>query len=150
VTEKPSTMKAFIRKRRLTIRSISTGIWHTGVLVFNKEYFYGGGIQVSPLGVFSASNNLPPVQTLMIGSTSKTVSELDAFLASIHSRFTAHTYDLIRNNCNNFSNEVCQFLTGQGIPSFIIDLPNIVFSSPGAMRICTHEYMYLFIYVQSF
>lgn len=67
----------------------------------------------------------------MIGDTSKTKAELDAFIASIHSRFTAYTYDLIRNNCNNFSNEVCMFLTGRGIPSFIIDLPNIVFNTPG-------------------
>jgi hypothetical protein len=107
------------------------GIWHTGVLVFNKEYFYGGGIQVAPVGVFSAGNQMYPVQTINIGETNKTKAELDSFLSSIHNRFTALTYDLLRNNCNNFSNEVCMFLTGRGIPSFIIDLPNIIFSTPG-------------------
>ena len=28
------------------------GIWHTGVVIFNKEYYFGGGIQCSPVGHF--------------------------------------------------------------------------------------------------
>ena len=33
-------------------------------------------------------------------------------------------YDLLKHNCNSFSNEVVQFLTGQPIPDYIINLPN--------------------------
>ncbi len=36
------------------------------------------------------------------------------------------TYDLFANNCNNFSNEVAQFLTGQSIPDNIVNLPSEV------------------------
>ena len=32
-------------------------------------------------------------------------------------------YDLIEHNCNNFTNDVSQFLTGQPIPSYITGLP---------------------------
>lgn len=111
------------------------GIWHTGVVVFDKEIYYGGGIQVSSLGQFSNSNNLYPIEVVSIGITSKTKDELDVFLSSIYSRFTASTYDLLRNNCNHFSNEVCLFLTGKTIPSYIVDLPNIVRSSPGGQML---------------
>lgn len=32
-------------------------------------------------------------------------------------------YNLLKHNCNNFSNEVVQFLTGRPIPDHIINLP---------------------------
>lgn len=110
------------------------GIWHTGVQVFSQEFYYGGGIQSSPIGAFASGSGMWPVRTVDMGESGKTLYELQQFLQSIRSRFTESTYDLIRNNCNNFSNEVCIFLTGKPIPSYIIDLPNIVFSTPfGAM-----------------
>lgn len=33
-------------------------------------------------------------------------------------------YDLLKHNCNSFSNEVVQFLTGRPIPDYIINLPS--------------------------
>jgi hypothetical protein len=38
------------------------------------------------------------------------------FLHGIQQKFNASTYDLMSNNCNNFSNELCEFLVGRGIP----------------------------------
>ena len=63
------------------------------------------------LSYFLAS--LHSCRTLDIGVTSKSKSDLQAYLMSIHNRFNAATYDLIRNNCNNFSDTVSQFLTGE-------------------------------------
>ena len=107
------------------------GVWHTGVQVFDREYYYGGGIQCSPIGMFARSQSLPPVRVHDIGVTTKTKTELEGFLRSINHQFTAMSYDLLRNNCNNFSDAVCMFLLGQHIPTYIIDLPNIVFNTPG-------------------
>ena len=88
------------------------GIWHTGVLVFDIEYYFGGGIQAQHAGTFARQHQMAPTRVLDIGVTSKTKSDLQAFLLSLHSRFNAATYDLTRNNCNNFSDTVSQFLTG--------------------------------------
>lgn len=96
------------------------GIWHTGVQVFSTEYYFGGGIQMQPSGVFAHQHQMPAVRMLDLGVTSKSRSELQSFLHSLHSRFNAGTYDLIRNNCNNFSDTVSLFLTGQRIPSYIV------------------------------
>jgi hypothetical protein len=74
---------------------------------------------------------MPPVQMLDIGRTSKSRTELQSFLATLHSRVNSGTYDLIRNNCNNFSDTVSQFLTGERVPSYIVDLADIVFNTPG-------------------
>ncbi|CAI0560974.1 unnamed protein product [Linum tenue] len=52
------------------------------------------------------------------------------YLDEISSRYTAETYSLLKHNCNNFSNEVAQFLVGACIPDYILQLPNEVMSSP--------------------
>lgn len=107
------------------------GIWHTGIVVFSREYYFGGGIQVSPMGVFANSHQLQPTQMLDMGTTTKTQAELGEYLRSINHLFTQRTYNLITNNCNNFADNICRFLTGHGIPEHIVDLPRIVFSTPG-------------------
>lgn len=38
-------------------------------------------------------------------------------------------YHLFEHNCNTFSSEVAQFLTGTKIPSYITDLPSEVLST---------------------
>jgi hypothetical protein len=107
------------------------GIWHTGIVVYNKEYYFGGGIQVVPWGQFASMNNLPPTEVRSLGHTNKNQAELETYLRSINHLYTQMTYDLINNNCNNFSDTVSRFLLGTGIPSYIIDLPRTVFSTPG-------------------
>jgi len=107
------------------------GIWHTGVVIFGYEYFFGGGIQKMRNGVFARSHGMAPRQMLHMGDTDKTEAEVDAFVNSIRCRFTQQTYDLLRHNCNNFSNELTQFLLQKEIPHHILHLANNVFSTPG-------------------
>jgi len=44
--------------------------------------------------------------------------------------FTANKYNLLKHNCNNFSDELSQFLCGNSIPSYILDLPNEILNTP--------------------
>jgi hypothetical protein len=37
-------------------------------------------------------------------------------LADLRGRYNMTSYDLIKNNCNNFTNDVVTFLTGRPIP----------------------------------
>ncbi|GLE04436.1 hypothetical protein PINS_up013378 [Pythium insidiosum] len=111
------------------------GIWHTGVMVYGQEYFYGGGIQMMAPELVVARYGMQPVQQIPLGETRVPRDQFEAFLRSISPRFTAETYDLLRNNCNNFSHELSQYLLdGRGIPQHILDLPNEALSTPlGAM-----------------
>ena len=111
------------------------GIWHTGVVVYSKEYFFGGGIQSLPEGRFGQVNGMLPLRMEHIGETTKTQEELETYLLSIRSRFTAATYNLLTHNCNNFSDELSKFLTGRGIPDYIISLPQRAFSTPGGQAL---------------
>jgi len=52
------------------------------------------------------------------------------FLRDISGRYTMDKYDIFKNNCNNFTDEIIHFLTGSNIPSFITGLPDEVLNTP--------------------
>uniref|UniRef100_A0A0E0K6S3 PPPDE domain-containing protein n=1 Tax=Oryza punctata TaxID=4537 RepID=A0A0E0K6S3_ORYPU len=102
-------------------------IWHTGVVVYGNEYFFGGGIQSLPAGRTPYGR---PVRVVELGETHIPREVFEDYLRDISPRYTAETYRLLSHNCNNFSNEVAQFLVGAGIPDYILNLPGEVMSSP--------------------
>ncbi|TDH73516.1 hypothetical protein CCR75_006123 [Bremia lactucae] len=111
------------------------GVWHSGILVYGKEYFFGGGgIQVMAPELVVQRYGMQPVRSFTLGETDRTLPQLEQFLWENHARFCDATYDLLRHNCNNFTDEVARFLVGTGIPKYILDLPNEALNSPfGAM-----------------
>lgn len=40
------------------------------------------------------------------------------------------TYNLLTNNCNNFTDVCANFLVGEGIPKHIVDLPQEAMNTP--------------------
>ncbi|KAL6978784.1 hypothetical protein U1Q18_020453 [Sarracenia purpurea var. burkii] len=109
------------------------GIWHTGVVVYGNEYYFGGGIQHCPAGTTPYGN---PIRVVDLGVTHVPKDVFELYLEEIGPRYTAETYSLLTHNCNNFSNEVAQFLVGLTIPDYILNLPNEVMGSPmGALML---------------
>ncbi|GMN50334.1 hypothetical protein TIFTF001_019490 [Ficus carica] len=102
-------------------------IWHTGVVVYGNEYYFGGGIQHSPAGSTPYGK---PIRVVDLGITHVPKDVFEMYLQEISPRYTAETYSLLTHNCNNFSNEVVQFLVGTTIPEYILQLPNEVMNSP--------------------
>uniref|UniRef100_A0A7C9AD63 PPPDE domain-containing protein n=1 Tax=Opuntia streptacantha TaxID=393608 RepID=A0A7C9AD63_OPUST len=102
-------------------------IWHTGIAVYGNEYYFGGGIQHSPAGLTPYG---APVRVVELGVTQVPQEVFESYLQEISPRYTAETYSLLTHNCNNFSNEVAQFLVGASIPDYILNLPNEVMNSP--------------------
>ncbi|XP_026207846.1 desumoylating isopeptidase 1b [Anabas testudineus] len=105
------------------------GIWHTAIVVHGKEYFYvGEGINScspggTPLG--------EPNSIVDLGFTEVPEEIFMEHLTSLEeSTYRSDKYNLFEHNCNTFSNEVAQFLTGKKIPSYITDLPSEVLSTP--------------------
>nr|GEV25519.1 hypothetical protein [Tanacetum cinerariifolium] len=102
-------------------------IWHTGVVVYGTEYFYGAGIQQCPAGTAQYGT---PLRAIDLGVTHVPKDVFEMYLQEIGPRYTAETYSLMTHNCNNFSNEVAQFLVGASVPDYILNLPKEVMSSP--------------------
>ncbi|CAM9522470.1 unnamed protein product [Ectocarpus sp. 13 AM-2016] len=71
-----------------------------------------------------------PTEYIELGSTDLTQELFEDFNREVQPRFTAQTYDLMKHNCNTYSNEASQFLLGKGIPEYIVNLPQEVLNSP--------------------
>mmetsp|Transcript_19221 Transcript_19221/g.48818 ORF Transcript_19221/g.48818 Transcript_19221/m.48818 type:complete len:667 (-) Transcript_19221:164-2164(-) len=106
------------------------GLWHTGIVVYDKEYWYGGKLfestpGMTPFGV--------PVKEIVLGHTVVTQDELWDFLVTELAReFTVETYDVLTHNCNCFTDEVTQFLLAQHIPDEVRLQPEKVMDSMAA------------------
>lgn len=103
------------------------GIWHTSIVVYNKEYYFGGGIccdipLTTPYGT--------PVEKIQMGRTSYTQEVFEKFLRSVSSRFTMDSYHILNHNCNNFTDECARFLVSKRIPAHITGLPAEALSTP--------------------
>ncbi|KAF0982881.1 hypothetical protein FDP41_010860 [Naegleria fowleri] len=104
------------------------GIWHTSIVVYGKEYFFGGGVQcMTPLTTPYGQ----PVRVIHLGDTQIDQSLFEDFVHTIgQTRFRMDQYNLFENNCNNFTNECSNFLLGVGIPDDILGLPREFFQTP--------------------
>ncbi|KAI7867361.1 PPPDE putative peptidase domain-containing protein [Spinellus fusiger] len=90
------------------------GIWHTSVVLYGQEIYYGQGISYAVPGT---TQHGQPLQIFDMGETHLPVE-------------VAEKYHLLDFNCNTFSNDLCQFLTGKTIPKHITDLPNEIMNTP--------------------
>lgn len=108
------------------------GIWHTGIIVYGWEFFYGGGISYDVPGMtpFGA-----PTKKISLGKTAIPLDIFQTFLSDIAPRFTVDTYNILEHNCNNFTNECSNFLIGSGIPEEIVGLPQRVMATPFGMAL---------------
>ena len=103
------------------------GIWHTGVHVFGREYYFGGGgTSASSSGItnstpraFQAMSGFGPTRTVRLGTTTRSRADFEQYLRTITPNWTCGSYSMLTHNCNNFSDTVSQYLVGKRIPSYI-------------------------------
>ncbi|XP_022122046.2 uncharacterized protein LOC110997957 isoform X1 [Pieris rapae] len=103
------------------------GVWHTSIVVYEREYFFGGqGISSCPPGSTSLR---APHQVTTLGNTFVPFPVFNQYIEGLAtSTYAGSTYHLIDHNCNHFSDEIAQFLCGARVPKHILsqaerDLP---------------------------
>lgn len=68
-----------------------------------------------------------PFEIITLGKTFVPYSLFTEYLQGLkESSFTGASYNLLRKNCNHFSDEVAQFLCGARVPKHILNLPDII------------------------
>ncbi|KAK4511413.1 uncharacterized protein ATC70_012628 [Mucor velutinosus] len=112
--------------RQLTGKQID-GIWHTSVVVFGQEFYFGQGIMTSIPGTTQHGR---PLEIVDMGQTFLPLEVVVEYIDSLRSVYSAEKYHLLDFNCNTFSNDLCQFLVGKTIPSHISDLPAEFLNTP--------------------
>uniref|UniRef100_A0AAQ4RH84 palmitoyl-protein hydrolase n=1 Tax=Gasterosteus aculeatus aculeatus TaxID=481459 RepID=A0AAQ4RH84_GASAC len=102
---------------------------HTAIVAYGEEFFFGGeGISSCPPGGTMLG---PPDTVVELGETEVSEEIFMDYLSSLgENTYRGDRYRLFEHNCNTFTNEVAQFMTGRSIPSYITDLPSEVLSTP--------------------
>ncbi|WIA38347.1 hypothetical protein OEZ86_001681 [Tetradesmus obliquus] len=104
------------------------GVWHTGVVLDGREeIFFGYGIQRTRAGTTMFGQ---PHHIIDVGTSEVDPAMLNELLADISPRFRPQDYSLLTHNCNHFSNELVQLLTGESVPDYIISQAQVIFNTP--------------------
>ena len=107
---------------------------HTAVVVYGKEYFFGGGIQHEDPHSFRRAMGIHPIQIISLGKTSVTQAQFHSWCQQCmqSGRYSAASYDLLNHNCNNFSHDAAieGLKLPLGVPQWILDVPRTFLSSP--------------------
>ena len=94
------------------------GVWHTSLVVFGNEYYFGGGIQRGYPGYTQYGT---PLKKSLFGKTSKTKKEFEEYLETLNDVYNAETYHIYKNNCNHFTNAIALYLCDKPLPEDIVD-----------------------------
>lgn len=91
---------------------------------------YGFGAHEYPTsGVFEVQPRSCPGfifrRSILLGSTDMSYSEFRSFIERLSAKYHGDTYHLIAKNCNHFTDEVCQQLTGKAIPAWVNRLARV-------------------------
>lgn len=108
-------------------------VFHTGIVVFGREYFFGGGGIESSLPGRSPYGT--PIEQLDLGATEVTPELWREFLAECGESYGVGKYHLLEHNCNTFSNAASNFLLGRDIPPEITALPEDFLRTPLGMML---------------
>lgn len=107
------------------------GIWHSGIVYNDIEFFYGGGICKQPAGDYASG---VPTKVVSLGTTMVSLQVFQEFLENISYKYTLEAYHLLHHNCNHFTDECAKFLLGIHIPDYVKNLSADVINTPfGAM-----------------
>jgi len=113
--------------------------YHSGVEVLGAEYVYGGS-DTSYSGVSAQIPRVPPAgsgwvfyQSVEIGSLARPRDEVLRAINELKATWPGSAYDLVSNNCNHFSDAMCQRLCGQRIPSWVNRLAGVGDSLRGVL-----------------
>lgn len=100
------------------------GVWHTGIVVYGKEYYFGGDIFYdTPANTGFGTPRL----VIPLGTTLRQRDELHAFIVDeLKPIFNREAYDAARNNCNHFTDRASLFLVGRHIPEDVLEQPQLI------------------------
>jgi hypothetical protein len=104
--------------------TIGAGLLHSGVVVGDREYAFGGHHRPGVTGVYWTSPHLePPGGTfraaVLRGHTSRTEKETESIIKDVSDRFLGTSYNLLTFNCNHFTSALCKALLGRSAPAWL-------------------------------
>lgn len=102
-------------------------IWHVGVTVFGKEYWYGAIVESQNLTEVDYVFGFGPTHVYNIGKTDLDPEEFDKWVFEDRAReYQVEKYDCFNHNCHHFARDLVLKLTGKtpeqgGFPQWCLD-----------------------------
>jgi hypothetical protein len=86
------------------------GVYHSGIEINGMEYTFAGSPEATGSGIQAQKPKVTPPgsqwiynQSVNLGKTDLSSSEISALLSSLRADFPANQYDLVTCNCNHFT-----------------------------------------------
>jgi hypothetical protein len=104
--------------------AIGSSLLHTGVVIGDREYAYGGHDLRNQTGVYWTKPRLEPPggtfrHAVLHGFSFRSPEDLDAIIHEASLEFQGTSYNLLTKNCNHFTSYLCEKLTGRTAPGWI-------------------------------
>jgi hypothetical protein len=104
--------------------AIGSSLLHTGVVVGDREYAYGGHDRRDLTGVYWTKPGQEPPggtfkQAILHGFSFRPEEELEAIIQEASHEFQGTSYNLLTKNCNHFTSYLCERLTGRPAPGYL-------------------------------
>ncbi|KAK8447076.1 hypothetical protein SEVIR_9G582700v4 [Setaria viridis] len=98
------------------------GIFHSGIEVHGMEYGFGAH-EYPTSGVFQVEPKSCPGfifrRSVCVGTTDLSRSQVRTCIEDLAEDYHGDTYHLIVKNCNHFTADACQRLTGKPVPGWV-------------------------------
>ncbi|KAI9700215.1 MAG: hypothetical protein M1820_006883 [Bogoriella megaspora] len=104
--------------------TFGTSLLHSGVVIGEKEYAFGGHDQPGLSGVYWTRPRLePPGGTFKLqilhGFSYLPIEDIEGIVREVSAKFQGPSYNLLTNNCNHFTSHLCHRLTSRKAPSWL-------------------------------
>jgi hypothetical protein len=104
--------------------TIGSSLLHSGVVINDREYAYGGHDKQGMTGVYwTKPKSEPPGGTfrceILQGFTLSSQAEIDAIVKEASEVFQGTAYNILSKNCNHFTSYLCEKLTGRPGPGWL-------------------------------
>lgn len=128
VTISSNPISIFVNLDRLSFWVLILECFSSIVAVYGMEYGFGAH-DYSISGVFEVEPKSCPGFSyrcsISLGHLSMSASEFREFIEAMASDYHGDTYHLISKNCNHFSDDISQRITGKRIPGWVNRLAKI-------------------------
>ena len=109
---------------------IGLGIHHSAVEIYDREYAFGYHDDANVTGVFDIAPKSAPHpakyrETIEIGTSLLTEDQFADALEALRRDFPGPSYDLLKRNCNTFTETMVKVLTGKSVPGYVNRLANL-------------------------
>ena len=106
---------------------LGIGAYHSAVQIFDTEFSFGAH-PYNFTGVIESQPNTNKLlqlrKTILIGQTTMKLNEINKILNEVKKKYIGNTYDVFKNNCNHFTNDLCMRLVNKKIPKHVNRLSN--------------------------